>query len=139
MNKYFTILPATVRYDMKLSPNAKILYSELLGLSGEKGFCWATNGYFATLFGVDKATISRWISALHKRGYIFFEPIDKKVNTLDEIVKEYRQIYIAPLDDFVNHNNNNIYIINNKRKKTKQKDISPTYNIQEFEEYINTK
>ena len=44
---FYAILPAFVRYDTELSANAKLLYSEITSLCNEKGFCWATNSYFA--------------------------------------------------------------------------------------------
>ena len=43
---YYSIIPATVRYDNKLKPAEKILY------------------------GVTIHTISRWVSNLEKQGYI---------------------------------------------------------------------
>lgn len=136
-NDYYTILPAKVRYDTKLPPNAKILFSELLALCGDKGFCWASNGYLARLYGVDKMTISRWISMLNKRGYIFFEPIDKKINTIEEKINEARQIYIPPIDKKVYQNKKNN---NNKNNKTRGRahDIA-AYDLEKFEEMINKK
>lgn len=68
---YFSILPATVRYDKRLGkPNAKILYSEITALSNRDGYCHASNAYFAKLYDVDSTTISKWISLLVKYGYL---------------------------------------------------------------------
>jgi DNA-binding transcriptional ArsR family regulator len=71
MNKpsYYAIIPASVRYS-NLKPNAKLLYGEITALSGKLGYCYATNNYFAELYGVSKNTISSWISDLKKLGFI---------------------------------------------------------------------
>lgn len=73
---YFSVLPATVRYDKRLGkPNAKILYSEITALSTKDGYCYASNSYFAKLYDVDSTTISKWISLLVKYGYLEREEI----------------------------------------------------------------
>ena len=66
---YYAIIPADVRYS-NLKPNAKLLYGEITALSGKLGYCYATNNYFAELYGVSKNTISSWISDLKKLGFI---------------------------------------------------------------------
>ena len=67
---YYAIIPANVRYDPELTPNAKLLYGEITALCNAKGYCWATNSYFAKLYNVKPHAISVWISSLVKRGYI---------------------------------------------------------------------
>lgn len=67
---YYAVVPAEVRYDPDLKPNAKLLYGELTALCNDKGYCWATNEYFAELYGLSAGTISRLISQLEKKGYI---------------------------------------------------------------------
>lgn len=67
---YYAIIPANVRYDKDLVPNAKLLYGEITALCNEKGYCWATNQYFAELFNVSDRTIKNWISQLADKGYI---------------------------------------------------------------------
>ncbi len=74
---YYSIIPASVRYDKNLKANEKLLYSEISALSNKQGFCSAKNSYFAELYGVDKTTISRWISNLCKYEYIRIEFIYK--------------------------------------------------------------
>ena len=75
---YYSIIPANVRYDDELTPNAKLLYGEITALCNDKGYCWATNDYFATLYKVSKRTISSWISQLNQKGYITIEIKYKK-------------------------------------------------------------
>ena len=74
MNKsYYAIIPANIRYDKRLTANAKLLYGEITALCNEKGYCWARNSYFSELYGVSKTSISNWISQLTEYGYIFSE------------------------------------------------------------------
>ena len=67
---YYAIIPASVRYDVRLTANAKLLYGEITALTNEKGFCWAKNEYFTKLYGVSKTSISKWISQLESNGFI---------------------------------------------------------------------
>ena len=137
-NNYFTVLPANVRYDKELSPQAKLLFSELTILCDKEGFCWATNAYFADLYGVDKITVSRWISQLKKRGYIFFEDVNKNDNTLNNIVIKYRRICIATLNKNVKQN---IKELNNKNKgargRARDESHIAAYNLELFEKMLN--
>lgn len=67
---YYAIIPANVRYDKELIPNAKLLYGEITALCNEKGFCWASNNYFAGLYGVSITSIKKWLKSLEDGGYI---------------------------------------------------------------------
>jgi DNA-binding MarR family transcriptional regulator len=73
---YYAIIPANVRYDRTLSPNAKLLYGEITALTTQAGYCWATSRYFAELYDVTRQTVSEWISSLAKAGYIRVEIVD---------------------------------------------------------------
>ena len=67
---FYAVIPADVRYDSSLKPNAKLLYGEITALCNEKGYCWAGNDYFAKLYGVGLKTISVWISELVAKKYL---------------------------------------------------------------------
>lgn len=84
---YYAILTADVRYDKKLSSQSKLLFAELTALTHKEGYAWASNKYFGDLYGVNKDTVSRWISELVKNGYIKIE-IDKKAGNLRKIYVE---------------------------------------------------
>lgn len=75
---YFAVIPANVRYDDSLPPNAKLLYGEITALCNAEGYCWASNKYFAELYGVSIASIKRWIKALIDSGYISSKLIYKE-------------------------------------------------------------
>lgn len=65
---YYAIIPANVRYDDSLIPSAKLLYGEITALCNEKGYCWASNEYFANQYKVSKPTIQNWLKSLKKRA-----------------------------------------------------------------------
>jgi len=67
---FYSVLPATVRYCKGLSAQEKLLYSEITALTNKKGYCWATNNYFANLYRLSKETVSRQISKLVELGFI---------------------------------------------------------------------
>lgn len=67
---YWAVIPATVRYDEKLPPNAKLLYGEISSLTDMTGFCFASNSYFEELYALSERTISRLLKTLEARGYI---------------------------------------------------------------------
>lgn len=67
---YYAIIPALVRYDERLSASEKLMYGELTCLTNKLGFCYASNSYFAKLYGKDASTISRWVKNLEDYGYI---------------------------------------------------------------------
>lgn len=131
---YYAIIPAEVRYDEDLPPNAKLLYGEITSLCNEKGYCWASNQYFADLYKVSKITVSRWISTLNKKGYITIETLYK------EGTKEFigRRLYITntPISKNVNrYIQNDLEGVNkivnppiSKNAKDNNKDINNTFN-----------
>ena len=145
---YFGIIPANVRYDKELKPNAKLLYSEITALTNEKGYCWATNNYFAELYEVSKVSVSNWISQLNQKGYIRVEIIkDEETNQVKE-----RRIYITPIQenfntpikDFLNtpikeNFKENSKDKNNKNNNNKVTDKKPIYmDLTFIEDYIDT-
>lgn len=67
---FYAILPADVRYDEKIPPNAKLLYAEISALIGKEGFCYASNAYFTETFGFSEKTIARLIANLEENGYV---------------------------------------------------------------------
>lgn len=92
---YYAIIPAEVRYDKDLAPNAKLLYGEITALCNEKGYCWASNQYFAELYGVSVLSVKRWVNSLVTKGYVYrrltYKPnskeVDKRILSIDGGIK----------------------------------------------------
>lgn len=126
---YYAIIPASVRYDKRLTPNAKLLYGEITALCNEKGFCWATNGYFTKLYGVSKQSVSSWVKSLADAGYIKVD-IERDPNT-KEILHRYIRIIEypikenlnTPIKENLNKNNTNKNNTNNKKKVSVESEI----------------
>lgn len=97
---YYAIIPANVRYDEDLTPNAKLLYGEITALCNELGYCWASNAYFADLYKVSKVSVSNWINQLVEKGYIQSE-LQYKEGT-KEIFKRYLTIVNTPIKEKFN-------------------------------------
>lgn len=92
---YYAIIPANVRYDKDLAPNAKLLYGEITALCNEKGYCWASNQYFAELYGASVLSVKRWVNSLVTKGYVYrtltYKPnskeVDKRILSIDSGIK----------------------------------------------------
>ena len=135
---YYAVIPATVRYDKTLPANAKLLYGEITALCNESGYCFASNQYFADLYGVSKQSVSSWISTLIAKGYLTSEIQYKEGSK--EILNRYLRLFEYPIQENLNtpiqknpkdNNKNNInnYINNSlnnpleeKKKETKKKE-----------------
>jgi hypothetical protein len=123
---YYAVIPAEVRYNKKLTPNAKLLYAEITALCNMNGKCTASTEYFCRLYEVSRVSIQKWLKILEDNGYI------KRVN----IYKKYSKQIEARVITLVNTpnkekftDNTNINITNtnltdsNKKKLFKKPDI----------------
>lgn len=95
---YWAVLPACVRYDTDLPPNAKLLYAEISSLCDARGYCFASNKYFAKNFGLDPSTIQRLLKALTDHGYIRVE-VERDQST-NEVVERRIFAGINPASGF---------------------------------------
>ena len=105
---YYANIPATVRYDKRLTPNAKLLYGEITALCNQEGYCWAMNAYFADLYGVSKTSISAWIGNLKEAGHITVQMnykesskhiLNRYIRILGEGIQDNLHTPIRKLDD----------------------------------------
>ena len=67
---YYAVIPAEVRYNKKLTPNAKLLYAEITALCNMNGKCTASTQYFCRLYEVSKVSIQKWLKILEDNHYI---------------------------------------------------------------------
>lgn len=67
---FWAVLPAAVRYDEELPPNAKLLYAEISSLTDRRGYCYASNEYFMKVFSLSERTVQNLLNALKRGGYI---------------------------------------------------------------------
>lgn len=133
LNKaYYAIIPANVRYDPDIPPNAKLLYGEITALCNQKGYCWATNDYFAKLYNCTKQSVSGWIGKLKEKGYIAVEIIYKEGSK--EILNRYIKISDYPIQ-----NNLNTPIQNSFKDNNTSFNNTSNNTFEEIIDYLNEK
>lgn len=98
---YYAIIPAVVRYNKNLKANEKLLYGEISALANKRGYCSASNGYFAELYDTTPETVSRWVANLVKQGCLKSQIIKDGNNQIIE-----RRLYLCevrpPIDENIN-------------------------------------
>ena len=124
---YYAIIPADVRYDRDLKDKAKLLYGEITALSNKNKCCYASNKYFADLYGVSIRTITDLIKDLIDKGYVKAEIIYKEGTK--EVLQ--RKLYLwkktsIPLEENFQDNNTSINNINKKEIYKEKRFIKPT-------------
>lgn len=77
---FYAVIPADVRYAKNLNANAKLLYGEITALCNKEGYCWASNTYFAELYGCTPQSISNWIQELVSQDFIRTENFPERGN-----------------------------------------------------------
>ena len=111
----FSVIPAAVRYDNKLTDKAKILYGTITAYCDKKGYCWATNKDFAEQYKCTIQYIIKLIKSLENNNHI---KVERTSNS--------RKIYINNLDKWKKtsaySDKNVIGELNNLFFQTKQKD-----------------
>jgi DNA-binding transcriptional ArsR family regulator len=130
---YYAILTSEVRYNQNLTPNAKLLYAEITALINMNGECFASNKYFADLYGKSKTTISKWVSELVKEGFVEVKLTYKEGSK--EINNRYIRILKGGIDKKLNtpilkNLKDNNTIVNNNTTYSNKK---PT--VEEIKQY----
>ena len=89
---YYAMIPAYIRYNNQLKFAERLMYGEITALSNKEGYCFASNRYFANLYGVSQSTISRWISHLAELNSIKVEALDHRLLDVTGIRNEKKEI-----------------------------------------------
>lgn len=127
---YYAVIPASVRYDSRLKPNAKLLYGEITALCNKEGYCWAQNKYFSDLYSVTKTTISDWVKNLKDCGYIEVQIIYREGSK--EILNRYIRLSEEATQEIQNTPTQKIQKVNTTDTNTT---VSTTLNIDHFEAF----
>ena len=156
---YYSIIPATVRYDHNLKANEKLMYGEITALASKNGYCWAENRYFAELYDVHKITISNWLKNLEDNGYIRTElkyvygtkQVSKRLiyindTPISQIAKGYKSNDYDPINQNTkeelsttsNNNTRDIYTTSRNSTRTPYKEIIDYLNERTGRNYKHT-
>ena len=131
---YYAVIPAEVRYNKKLTPNAKLLYAEITALCNMNGKCTASTQYFCKLYEVSRGSVQNWLRLLEKSGYISREVIYKKGSK--EILSRSIKLKDNPsVNNCTDNSNNKLYTNNNITYSNKARFKKPT--IEEVKNYCN--
>lgn len=154
MNKasgYYKIIPDYVMFDKELLdiPKSILLYGEISALCNNKGYCWASNAYFAEKFKTTERTIIRYINKLVDKRYIAKKTIykdgskevEKRILSIDFRPSDIDDTtggdtdVMTPGDTDVTDNNININNINNNSDDVK-KNNKYNFNYKKFFEFF---
>lgn len=122
---FYAVIPANVRYCKDITSSSKLLYGEITSLCHKEGYCWASNSYFAELYGVSIKTVSTWVKELITFGFISSEIVYKEGT--NEIVSRYLRLCAYPTHEKVHtptHKNvkDNSKVINTKFNNKKEEE-----------------
>lgn len=90
---YYAIIPPGVRYNHRLSPNAKLLYGELAALQNIVKRVFIGNTHLSKLIGVSTRTIQRLLEELQEHDLIQVEFNYKgRIITVNEVLMKARKV-----------------------------------------------
>jgi hypothetical protein len=70
---YFIVIPAPVKRHPTLTAHAKLLFGEIAVKCNVRGYCWATNQYFADVFNCNIRSIQRYMKELEDASFVVIE------------------------------------------------------------------
>ena len=133
---YYKIIPDYVMFDKELLdiPKSILLYGEISALCNNKGYCWASNAYFAEKLKTTERTIIRYINKLVDKKYLAkkviykdgSKEVEKRILSIDFRPSDIYDTtggdtgVMTPSDTHVMDNNININNINNNSDDVKK-------------------
>tara|TARA_R100001530_G_C4288537_1_gene147399 strand:+ start:19 stop:624 length:606 start_codon:yes stop_codon:yes gene_type:complete len=129
---YYAVIPAEVRYNKKLTPNAKLLYAEITALCNMNGKCTASTQYFCRLYEVSRVSIQKWLKSLENNNYI------KRINIYEQGSKQILTriitlVNIPCKEKLTDNSNTKVYTNNNITYSNKALFKKPT--LDQVKEY----
>jgi len=110
-------------------------------LCAEKGYCYASNQYFAELFGISEVAVSQRIKKLEEKGYIEItyqrrgcEVISREIQLKLTLTDDLRKLKPTIKENF-KENNTSIKNTSIKKRNIKEKFIPPS--VEEVERYVS--
>ena len=123
------MIPISILRDNRLTSLEKLLLIQIISLCKQKGYCWATNKYFAELNNVSRTTISKSVNNIATSNYINIQYEKQNLNNskrkieltpvLNNQIKRIKESFDTSIKEkFKQYNKNN----NNKIDKIYTKD-----------------
>ena len=76
----YSLIPISILRDNRLTSLEKLLLIQIISLCKQKGYCWATNKYFAELNNVSRTTISKSVNNIATSNYINIQYEQQNLN-----------------------------------------------------------
>lgn len=83
----YSLIPISILRDNRLTSLEKLLLIQIISLCKQKGYCWATNKYFAELNNVSRTTISKSVNNIAASNYINLEYEKQNLNNSKRKIK----------------------------------------------------
>lgn len=125
----YSLIPISILRDNRLTSLEKLLLIQIISLCKQKGYCWATNKYFAELNNVSRTTISKSVNNIAASNYINIQYEQQNLNNskrkieltpvLNNQIKRIKESFDTSIKEkFKQYNKNN----DNKKDKIYTKD-----------------
>ena len=93
---FWAVIPASVLHDRQLSASAVRLYGEIMLLTREMGFCWASNERLGMAVQASDRTVSRLVTELARAGHVRVQLIKAKDGS--SITRKIWPAYLQPAE-----------------------------------------